>query len=342
MILTKKFKDTKKLTKYQTLEYDKLQGYSFAGREQETNGLCGQYKSAWSCECKHTRRIHQKSCNQIKCHICYKSACSRRAKNITERLWGINEYLGTYLLHISINPPEEIFDTIFNDPEDYKKNVVYPIIKKISEGGIAIFHAYRIINEKLTWSPHYHCIVACHSKFIPGDLYKKEFDLIIINHPKKDKFGNILSTYLETPEDVSNVAYYQLTHCSFKEGKHAYSYIGNFSYAKFKKVSTTYQTVDCECEECGGKIYSVIPSNMKVAYNNTTLIEIKRCKNIMRSHSRLKDTKYFLASIKKDKLIEEQFILLDFYDYDSIDIDNWLQEELLTCSDYRPTRSLNT
>ena len=106
-------------------------------------------------------------------------------------------------------------------------------------GGAIIFHPFRIKNQKLYWSPHFHIIGFGLSKSEISHAYGKYHWVIIDKGFRKSIFGTF---------------HYNLDHCGVKKGVQCMVWFGDLSYSKLPPEKELDHTL---CPACGRKLVAI-------------------------------------------------------------------------------------
>lgn len=272
-------KTSVKLTKaeefYKNVIIQHQSGILFQGRFGSKHDDCGNFKSAFSCECGKTTKIIYKSCNNINCPNCHVVVNRRSARRIGLRLFKILSWLRDKMNvdnpsfnHITFGfRPEDSPD--IHSKKDYIKfkNFFMKILRKYNASGVLFFHPYRkeYVTEKFTgrliYSPHFHLIG---NMWVPPDFYKK-YGFVI--KKIKNRKTNVVVKLFKLNHIISTVNYI-LTHTGYFENSKMSVWIGDYSYRKLKEINRTesYEYYVCDDKKggCGSFVYKIDLGNIAI------------------------------------------------------------------------------
>lgn len=249
------------------------ENFSPIGRGQPSSPACGQWVGLSVCKNveghkglflggldatgKVVVRHHHLWCNKSSCPVCFARGWStRRARSITGRLdEGVKRGFGK-VEHISVSVP--VADRNLPEPVLRKKSLAALKDRGVNGGGM-MFHGFREdrIGDVLVWSAHYHVL-----GFIEGRGFDVCRDCV---HGRGDCEGctgfkgrevrgyrrdGYIVKVLPERKTVFGTAFYQLNHCTIRQGVKRFSPITWFGCMSYSKFGSEKQHVEDCCPVC--------------------------------------------------------------------------------------------
>lgn len=254
-------------------------GLVYGSNQKPTNDDCGLIFRKIQCskEPLHHQEFRHVHCNDSGCPICYSKMTGRMADRITERSQGYRTVYKERRYHLIFWPPQR-------EGRPYAGlNAAFADAKRLlhdmgAESAIVEYHPYRIkkelkpvlrrykimlgLNGKVGFwklahddvlnlggleryiesGPHFHGIVTGYlmnwgdySRAFNGAGYKKK-------------------RYLDTEEDVHQVAYYISTHACREAGRSSVRYYGKISYRMLAREMVKTEIKDILCPQCKARL----------------------------------------------------------------------------------------
>lgn len=181
-------------------------------------------------------RQYKRGCFRASCEECYRRWQGRQSNRATRRIERFARKSGKKPIHIILSIPQYDYGLSLKGMRR-KARLVLKEIDCI--GGAIIFHPFRIKNQKLYWSPHFHIIGFGLSKSKISHAYGKYHWVIIDKGFRKSIFGTF---------------HYNLDHCGVKKGVQCMVWFGDLSYSKLPPEKELDHNL---CPACGRKLVEI-------------------------------------------------------------------------------------
>ena len=232
-------------------DFERPYGMTGSGKKNERCGSAvylgcveGAHHVLDSKDPRYYVEYHPYSCDRPICPVCYKRWAYKRASKAERRY---QEYLRIvnrrpskryhfWLLHVVISP----------GPVPLNSKIVNRICKSIGlKGWILIHHPWRKRKgERWRLSPHWHIVGVGWIDPVKQKQMQGRYKVLIKNiKPKEER-------------DFFATLSYQLTHCAVSQGKHTFTWCGQWSYNKF--ASPVELEKKAVCPHCGSLLVPVI------------------------------------------------------------------------------------
>lgn len=258
--------------KFDTVQLYGESGWYFPKHASESYTTCGEYTYQGCLSPTHqgqafVRAIHY-NCGRAGCPVCGGTWILETAKKMVDRIEKASKVLKhnygwrrTSPIHVTVSPPQSEWAQYTNIKNYNKLRQKAQKAAKMAgfTGGSIIFHPYRERCAKCGgeilfkqqkckecgcedivwyWAPHWHLFGF---GWIRGKIAYNATGYLVKNHGIRS--------------DLGATAYYQLTHCGIREGKHALTWFGILHYSKLSLPPYESECVGAtECPICGNKL----------------------------------------------------------------------------------------
>ncbi len=218
------------------------------------------------CDCDHITTAKYLHCYKLDCNVCFLTTCSKRAREITERLEKFKEQsvkgglrVGR-LKHVTISFPRESDRAQFETDKSYrefKRKTIYPLLRDIGLiGGFVFLHVWSTVCLNCNKS-EYACTCPRNDlvKVVNIHVHAIGYGYLISSEEFNKRFPSFILQAHKPRTRAYSTVFYALRKGALykKENKHVaspYSAFGWLTGSKFKKTKTTAHHQRARCEKC--------------------------------------------------------------------------------------------